>query len=738
MKKADELMLYTPAPKRPPLDARRCISVAEGLGQGRYIKGKTLTVAVWDDCKNPLVVWRFCGDYWTGELRREKNPCRRFLRPDYIDTEHGRSLLRTDVAATQHESELLQNYFDDHRTGDLIRIVDNALSAASRKKREIRDAKQAKETKKMLATLPEIPWDIHKRILACCHDDVFLWITNTKESRVFPGGVKEMVPVQRVRCDSCGGEYSVDGREMKHKKMAACRCCGRTMQIYNTQYSARRVWRARTFLLSQPDNNAVWVRRMVVYFNFENHNANLDICPGDIWWTDGASAKHWKKKYFFKDNQWDSRYIMCQSNDISKGMTASTGYYQPRVYAAWERTFEHDLRKVMKSGWIKKYDKGCNFYREVKFWESCRRYPMAESLIKTGWADALASYLDGSDGGYCNHQHLKIHSKTYYGVFGLTKNELALIHGRKDTFTDVNEAVGWKKAGLQITARNLQMVSALSTYRVQDILKEHGLSRSLKYLRQQTRRITGKYDGVINPRVTSDWIDYLDMAQKAGMNLAIESVLYPLDLKRRHDDLVAERARLARLDHLKDVRRQIEEEAADLESRFSIEQIMQKIKKTYQYDGEKYLIRVPDGAKSILEESRYLDHCIQRGTRYFERIATRESYILFLRKKDDPNTPWYTLEVEPGGTIRQKRSYNNNQFDDLEDAKPFLAEWQLVVQRRMSAAEVSLAEKSRAMRHQEFEELRKKGSVIRRGSHAGQLLVDELMRDLMEVEQSAG
>lgn len=738
MKKADELMLYTPEPQRPPLDAKLCISVAAGEGKGRYIKGKTLTVAVWDDCKNPLVVWRFCGDYWTGELRREKNPCRRFLRPDYIDTEHGRSLLRTDVAATQHESELLQNYFDDHRTGDLIRIVDNALSAASRKKREIRDAKQAKETKKMLATLPEIPWDIHKRILACCHDDVFLWITNTKESRVFPGGVKEMVPIQRVRCDSCGGEYSVDGREMKHKKMAACRCCGRTMQIYNTQYSARRVWRARTFLLSQPDNNAVWVRRMVVYFNFENHNANLDICPGDIWWTDGASAKHWKKKYFFKDNQWDSRYIMCQSNDISKGMTASTGYYQPRVYAAWERTFEHDLRKVMKSGWIKKYDKGCNFYWEVKFWESCRRYPMAESLIKTGWADALASYLDGSDGGYCNHQHLKIHSKTYYGVFGLTKNELALIHGRKDTFTDVNEAVGWKKAGLQITARNLQMVSALSTYRVQDILKEHGLSRSLKYLRQQTRRITGKYDGVISPRVTSDWIDYLDMAQKAGMNLAIESVLYPLDLKRRHDDLVAERARLARLDHLKDARRQIEEEAADLESRFSIEQIMQKIKKTYQYDGEKYLIRVPDGAKSILEESRYLDHCIQRGTRYFERIATRESYILFLRKKDDPNTPWYTLEVEPGGTIRQKRSYNNNQFDDLEDAKPFLAEWQLVVQRRMSAAEVSLAEKSRVMRNREFEELREKGSVIRNGSHAGQLLVDELMRDLMEVEQSAG
>lgn len=43
-----------------------------------------------------------------------------------------------------------------------------------------------------------------------------------------------------------------------------------------------------------------------------------------------------------------------------------------------------------------------------------------------------------------------------------------------------------------------------------------------------------------------------------------------------------------------------------------------------------------------------------------------------------------------------------------------------------------------AARMREFDELKEKGSVIRTGSHAGQLLVDELMRDLMEVEQSAG
>lgn len=222
------------------------------------------------------------------------------------------------------------------------------------------------------------------------------------------------------------------------------------------------------------------------------------------------------------------------------------------------------------------------------------------------------------------------------------------------------------------------------------------------------------------------------------MNLSIEKVRFPLDLKRRHDEMLQERHKNARANSLKNMARYIEREAADLESKYNIEQVMRKIKKTYEYDGERYIIRVPEGAKDILRESSFLDHCIQRGTRYFERIATRESYILFLRKKSDPNTPWYTLEVEPGGTIRQKRSYNNEQFSDLDDAKPFLAEWQQAIQRRMEDVEIGLAEKSRAIRNREFAELKEKGSVIRTGSHAGQLLVDELMRDLMEVEQSAG
>ena len=74
----------------------------------------------------------------------------------------------------------------------------------------------------------------------------------------------------------------------------------------------------------------------------------------------------------------------------------------------------------------------------------------------------------------------------------------------------------------------------------------------------------------------------------------------------------------------------------------------------------------------------------------------------------------------------------------MEDAKPFIAEWQQVVQGRMTTAEIDFARQSKEIRAQEFAELKENGNIIRTGANAGKLLVDELMHDLMEVEKRVG
>lgn len=154
-------------------------------------------------------------------------------------------------------------------------------------------------------------------------------------------------------------------------------------------------------------------------------------------------------------------------------------------------------------------------------------------------------------------------------------------------------------------------------------------------------------------------------------------------------------------------------------------------------EGGLYSIIVPADLFDIVKDSTFLGHCVANTNRYYERISSEESYIVFLRYTDKPSRPWYTLEIEPGGTIRQKRSYSNEQYSDLQEAVPFLKEWQQVVQKRMDEKERKLAVESKEKRNKEFEELTVNGNIIHTGRYAGKLLVDELMKDLMEAAATA-
>lgn len=129
-----------------------------------------------------------------------------------------------------------------------------------------------------------------------------------------------------------------------------------------------------------------------------------------------------------------------------------------------------------------------------------------------------------------------------------------------------------------------------------------------------------------------------------------------------------------------------------------------------------------------MNEGEKLHHCVGSSERYWERIERNESYVLFLRKASDPDTPYYTLEIEPDGTVRQKRTMYDRQKEDIKDAEKFLREWQKVISKRITEKERGLAEKSRILRKEEFTQLRENQVIIHTGDLRGQLLADVLMR----------
>lgn len=230
--------------------------------------------------------------------------------------------------------------------------------------------------------------------------------------------------------------------------------------------------------------------------------------------------------------------------------------------------------------------------------------------------------------------------------------------------------------------------------------------------------------GCSSKSLISTWEDYLSMAKRLKMNIN-DAIIYRVkELVKRHKEMV-----LLIEENEAAIRA---EEIAELFPH--VNRICKEIKEKYTFENEKYAILVPNGIEDILNEGMALHHCIDKSDRYYDRINSQESFILFLRKKEAIDQPFYTLEIEPAGTIRQKRTEYDRQNADIKDAEPFLRDWQKEVSKRMTAMDHALAIESKEIRIKEFEEMRKNNVKIHGGLYAGRMLADVLEEDLLESE----
>lgn len=244
------------------------------------------------------------------------------------------------------------------------------------------------------------------------------------------------------------------------------------------------------------------------------------------------------------------------------------------------------------------------------------------------------------------------------------------------------------------------------------------------YLRKQQeyRRSLGRKENM--HYLWSDWCDYVDMMKKMKMDCTLELLLKPKDLTVAHNELVA---RIS----LKDSAKEIKEKEEKFQNAKSLVESGELIK--YEYSEGRYCIVAPKSIKDIYEEGIVLKHCIHTCDVYFQRMDIRETYLLFLRRAARPDVPWYTLEIEPGGNIRQKKSVLNEAYKDLDDALPFLRKWQQWVKKNLSVEDKKLAEKSNKARIKGYKQLREEKKLIWHGRLQGTLLVDALENDFMEV-----
>lgn len=235
-----------------------------------------------------------------------------------------------------------------------------------------------------------------------------------------------------------------------------------------------------------------------------------------------------------------------------------------------------------------------------------------------------------------------------------------------------------------------------------------------------------QYDESIRGTLTT-WKDYLSMAEKCGHDVEDEIIYRTSKLFKRHQDLVDKMVQLKRLERVREVLAQFP----------NVQRILLEIKEKYAYEDKEYAIIVPKSIEEICREGETLHHCVGSSDNYFAKIHSKEAYILFLRKMQHIDLPYYTLEVEPDGTIRQKQTGYGREKKDIQSVQEFLTRWQREVRMRIGKEEKKLASASKRARMQELKMLREKHAVIQGGIYDGELAADVLEADVMEFPDAA-
>lgn len=193
-------------------------------------------------------------------------------------------------------------------------------------------------------------------------------------------------------------------------------------------------------------------------------------------------------------------------------------------------------------------------------------------------------------------------------------------------------------------------------------IEEYLTYRDLSYISNKVGIISFQ-NWVIKNKVNMVYYrDYLGLLKDLNIKLDSRNLIMPKDLAVAHDNAVGLLNELQReIDNKKMVKR------------------IKALKKLEKTIGD-YCFVAPTNLNDLVTEGKQLHHCVGSST-YIERHRNGQTTIIFVRHKDLPNTPFYTMEFRDG-QIRQLRGKHNKDAD--ESVQQAADKWLQVVTGKVS------------------------------------------------------
>lgn len=314
------------------------------------------------------------------------------------------------------------------------------------------------------------------------------------------------------------------------------------------------------------------------------------------------------------------------------------------------RLYPRNLRKILKgskleySGMPEFARTGIEFYQK-DFIDKAKEYTGIEKLIKAGFYNLTNSCIS-----YGSRAPIDLYQKRVKKVLGLTGEYYNLIRDKDPTWREYEITEQCQDVGIRATWEQIQRMAQYA--RNFAIYMRHSTPhKMLKYI----EGLKSEGPCAMRNQEVNDYHDYLQLAAGLGYNLDDDWILYPKNLKERHDQLTEEQ---------NERKAELEKESDDKKDRKLKRTIKRKGWTRYEMETEQLLIRLPKCAHEIRKEGNAQHHCVAT---YMDRMVAGETCILFIRKKEEPDKSYYTVEVRDDEVIQVRGKYNVAPSEDVEE-----------------------------------------------------------------------
>lgn len=203
----------------------------------------------------------------------------------------------------------------------------------------------------------------------------------------------------------------------------------------------------------------------------------------------------------------------------------------------------------------------------------------------------------------------------------------------------------------ELDKRNVKFVEGIENYlnhhEIEKCPTQMNLLRFQNYLIRQ--KSTFRY-----------YQDYIGLLKDIGLEITNKRQ-FPKDLKNAHDEAVEVLTSMQR-----------EMERTEFEERA-------KALSNWEMTISDYVFLLPKSPNDLVEEAKALKHCVSRHS-YILEHSKGISTIVFVRKKNNPKQPYYTMEFI-NNSVEQLYGFKNNWIDEKRIPKPesllnAVEEWQ--------------------------------------------------------------